>query len=356
MKLLIPLLIVSTSAFAVTTVQYAQRAGEQRKRAEEAAVVIQKHAARIQELERTTQALDAQLMEAQRMTPAVQAKPVEVAKATASVAPVRAIMGQFSQSRIDPVARGFAVASASNGALVPFSLRRPSSPAAQRYMKWQTRSMMARQYEDVGQALGLTQAESGKLIDLLADQMTRNATDTPKALGDRASMLKLAEENRARTNAEIANLIGESRMPAWQEYQASLPQRGQVNMVGEQFQTMGVPLTDYQRQQLLNVVMEDRSRDLHPVPTEGQTAEERIEASVKWQEEHDRQFLERARSIFTPEQYERYKDYQTYQSEMRNAFRNFAPVSLPSANATATDQIGNTVVLKSSIEGVSIAR
>src|SRR5262249_55489601 len=79
MKALIPLLLVSTSALAVTTVQYAQRASAERKRADEIFAVSQKHEARIRELEKERGALDRELVEAQR--PAVAAVP------TPSIAP-----------------------------------------------------------------------------------------------------------------------------------------------------------------------------------------------------------------------------------------------------------------------------
>src|SRR5215471_15543411 len=66
MKALIPLLLVSTSALAVTTVQFAHRASTERKRAEDALAADRQHQLRIRELEKERGTLDQQLMDAQR--------------------------------------------------------------------------------------------------------------------------------------------------------------------------------------------------------------------------------------------------------------------------------------------------
>ncbi len=217
-------------------------------------------------------------------------------------------------------------------------------------MRTQTRQALRRQYEDVGQALGLSQEQSNQMIDLLAEQMTRSMTEPRKALDDMASTMKQAQETKARNDAELAALIGQDKVQLWQDYQATLPQRAQVNMVGEQLNMMGMPLTDGQRAELLNVmnvmnVMREE-QVTNPIVNQDITPEERIEQSMKWQDESDERLLERMKGVLTSEQYAHYRDFQAYQSEMRNAFRNFrAP--MPAANGETVESAGNGLVLRS---------
>jgi hypothetical protein len=342
MRLLIPLLIVSTSALAATTVQYAHRAGTERERADAAVALSQKQEAHIRELQASSSAMDQQLMEAQRPAMLPPASDFDRA-ATGRTAPRPGLSRIATLTRVGPLVAGSYSVSGSRGSVSPWmsSATSPSSPAAQRYMRWQTKTMMRRQYEDLGPALGLTEEQSGKVLDLLTDQMTRTMAEPRNALNDMNSMMKLAAERQARNNAELAALIGENRLPLWQDYQNTMPQRLQVSNVREQMQTLGVPLTEDQRGQLLNIFLEENDRNPYPQATDGASPEEQIAQSMKWQDESDRVFLERAKSVLTREQYERYRDYQAYESEMRNMFRNFRP-AMP-VNAQISDTVSSVL-------------
>src|SRR5262245_8744842 len=107
MKALIPLLLVSTSALAVTTVQFAHRANTERKRADNAVADSHKSEARIRELEKERSALDHELMEAQR--PAMAAVPsippgTRVASTLQRIAPSPAEV-PVTMARLEAVAR-----------------------------------------------------------------------------------------------------------------------------------------------------------------------------------------------------------------------------------------------------------
>jgi len=212
-------------------------------------------------------------------------------------------------------------------ALSPFSggPMTPKSPAAQRYMKWQNRGMVLRQYEGVAEALRLTPQETEKLYDLLADQMTRGRSMPRMALNDIAAMRKQAEEIQASSDAEIAKVIGQNRMPLWKDFQQSMVYRMQVQSVRDQLQQMGAPLSDDQRQQLLDIYLQDRQLPYGPQPDENasMSLEERMAQSNKWQDENDRKQLERLKPVLTAEQYSRYSDYQAYTAEMRAYFQTF---------------------------------
>jgi hypothetical protein len=136
-------------------------------------------------------------------------------------------------------------------------------------------------------------------------------------------MRKQAEEIQASNDAEIAKVIGQNRMPLWKDFQQSIVFRMQVQSVREQLQQMGVPLSDDQRQQLLDIFLQDRQQPFMPQLDESQSLsiEERIVQSNKWQEENDRKMLERMKPVLTAEQYSRYSDFQAYMAEMRSNFQ-----------------------------------
>jgi hypothetical protein len=350
MKLLIPLLIVSTSALAATTIQYAQRAGVERKRADEALLASQKQETRIRELESSYRTLEHQLMEAQRPEPSpptasTSAPPknsMPSAQAVRAPLPGRAVgkamYGVFSNT--DPAAsRGVSFVNAGS----PWA---NASPAAQRYMKLQHKMMIRKQYEDVGPALGLSQEQTGKLVDVLADQMVRNMTQPRKALNDMQSMMKAAEETKARNDAEIANVLGQDKARLWQDYQRTLPQRSQINMISEQMEMLGEPLTSDQRSQLLTAMVDNNATPpAYPSYDLGLSHEERRAQAMKWQDEQERTLLESMKPVLNSRQLEMYRDYQAYQKEMRDSMmRNLPPP--PELNGQASEA-GNTVVLRS---------
>ncbi len=131
-------------------------------------------------------------------------------------------------------------------------------------------------------------------------------------------------------DAEVAAAIGQDKLPQWHEYQKTLPERSRVSMMAEQMRQMDAPLTEDQRRQLVDIALEQSMLNPRPTPQDGVPREDLLKASMKWEEDFDKAFLDRAKSVLSKDQYERYRDYQAWQSEMRaNAMRfmQSAPVS-----------------------------
>jgi hypothetical protein len=315
MKALIPLLLVSTSALAVTTVQFAHRASAERKRADEISAVSRQHEARIHELEKERGDLDRQLLEVQRPETGVDAQTAPDTRVASSVQRVGA-----PQMAV-PLAIAHAEPAASAGAA--FNIRPWSpgqqSPAVQRYWQWQRKASLRRQYEGVGSALGLSQAQENKLLDVLANQQISMTSPVSsfKQPPDRAAVARMMDDAKKHRDAEIAAVIGENKLSQLQDYERTMPERMRVSMVGDQLRQMDAPLTDDQRARLVDIMIEQSQLNPRPTPQEGTLGEDMIKASLKWEEESDQAFLERAKSVLTPDQYERYRDYQAWQSEMR---------------------------------------
>jgi hypothetical protein len=336
MKALIPLLIVSTSALAVTTVQYAQRASTERQRADEAQVLVQKHEVRIRELQQAQNNLDQQLQEAHRpaqlameqsMTAAVRpALPIPKTAPPRPPVPAMALL-----SRVEAGSGGGLALRNGQMAMNPMQ---QLSPAAQRFMKYQMKNGMRRHYEGLDSAMGMSQEQADKLVDLIVEQQTRTITETRKLNVDMNEAMKAAQARKAHDDAEIAALIGQDKLPLWDQFQKSMPDRAQVNMVSEQLQNMGTPLTDDQRARLLDIVTEQRQSN--PRPTQELPPEEMVAQWTKWQDESERALLERAKSVLSPEQYARYRDYQEWQSEMRQNSMMFRAMPGASGSVSAT--------------------
>jgi hypothetical protein len=228
------------------------------------------------------------------------------------------------------------------------------SPAAQRYMRSQMKASMRRQYADVGQALGLSQEQANKLIDLLSDPQSRMIANPRNVTMDRPNIMQAAAEARKRTEAAVAEVIGQEKLPQWEEYQKTMPERMQASMVHQEMQRMGMPLSDDQRARLVDILIEQHQQNPRPSPEQGIAPEEMHQASIKWQDESDKAFLERAKSVLTKEQYEEYRDYQDFQREMRNnALRNFRSVLPVNQSGQAVVQQG-AVGLSSSASAILV--
>jgi hypothetical protein len=184
-----------------------------------------------------------------------------------------------------------------------------------------------RQYADVASSLGLSQGQADKLLDLLAEQRVPPVMASAQQSGDSVKQQTQAwQESRARTDAAMSSLLGERGMAQWQEYQKTMGQHMQANMMADQMQNMGVPITEEQRGELYRIFIEEPMRS--PQPTlEGPPSEDTWKQMQKIQDEREHAILERSRSVLTSEQFERYSDYVAFQSEMRKgAFGNVRPV------------------------------
>ena len=316
MKPLIPILIVATTSLAVASVQFAQQASAQRERADSEMALRQKQDARIAQLLRSQSQLERELAIAREAR-----GPAPPRLASSGMPPPRPGMqasGGTPPFAVESLERNGPSGMAFGGGRVRSMT---DSPAGRNFMKTRMKSSVRRMYGDAGAALGLSKQKSEELIDLLADQQTRNMGRP--ALAEGQSFQQFAREQQQKNNTEIASLVGEDKLDEWAAYQKSLPERAQVNMVGEQLEAAGVPMTENQRTELLAAVSEETQR-LPPRPafTAGLPQEELAAQMNQWQTEYDKALMDRAKQVLNSEQYKAYKEYQDWQTEMRS---NFAP-------------------------------
>ena len=221
MKTLTLVLVVAISGLAVASVQFARRAASEKARADAEVVLRQKQDARVRELEKSYADLDRQLMQAQRAQMDLSS---QIAVPAAGI--------RASQER--PIAR---VVAQELSAPAFTTLSRPlmrgpmDSEAGRRFMRTQMRGNLRRLYEDVGRELNLSKEQADKLVELIADQQSRSFGPPRQMPADRAGAQQAWQDLQAQNNKEIAALIGEAKMAELKEYQQTLPQRSQVDMV-----------------------------------------------------------------------------------------------------------------------------
>src|SRR5262249_10485345 len=158
----------------------------------------------------------------------------------------------------------------------PFEMRRGrgflDSPAQMNFMRSRLKIQMRRLYGDAGQALGLSREKGNQLLDLIADQQTRNIGRAN--IPDGESPQQYFQDQQKKNQDEIKALIGSDKMSEWAAYQQSLPQRMEVGQIRDQLEQAGVPMNDSQRTEMLAAITEEQQRLPRPTLSQGVAPEE----------------------------------------------------------------------------------
>jgi hypothetical protein len=309
MKPLIPILVVATTSLAVASVQFANQASGQRKRADAELQLRQKQDARVAELERHSARLEQELATVREQSTAAP-PPI----AAAATRPVNAH---------PPASATFAVAETGAPGMPPpppFGLRGRGpmdSEAGRNFMRSRMKNSIRRMYGDVGQAMGLSAEKNSQLLDLLADQQTRNFGNIRDKVPEGQTIQQYMQDQQKKNNDEIVALIGQDKASDWAAYQKSLPDRAQLGVVRDQLDQAGVPMTESQRTQMLAAITEESQRLPRPVVGNGLPPDEMMTQMNQWQTDYDKALLDRAKQVLSTEQYNAYKEFQDWQTEMR---------------------------------------
>ena len=310
MKPLIPILVVATTSLAVASVQFGRQASQQRERADAEQLLRQKQDARVAGLERNLARLQSELMMAR--TQAITTTP-PIAMASQRPAGPRAPMPGVGLTA--------SAETSGPGAPPPFEFRGGRGPldteAGRKFILSRTRMSVRRLYGDAGAALGLSPEKSNQLLDLLADQQTRNMGGPP-VLPDGQTRQQYFQAQQQKNADEIKALIGADKAADWTAYQKSLPDRMQVNQIRDQLDQSGTPMTDSQRTEMLAAVTEESQRLPRPAFSSGLPSEEAFAQTMQWQTEYDKAVLDRAKQVLNADQYNAYKEYQDWQTAIRS--------------------------------------
>lgn len=152
----------------------------------------------------------------------------------------------------------------------------------------QQRMRLKRIYTQVGEELDLSDTETERLFDILAEQQAGGRGGSEEAL-------------RA--------LLGPGRQTRWQEYQQTLSARGRATEMTAMLATSGHPLTDAQLRPLTSAliaeekyVRQQQSTLPRPALMTPETRAQLREDEVNRQEESNRRYLEAATPYMSPQQ------------------------------------------------------
>jgi hypothetical protein len=187
------------------------------------------------------------------------------------------------------------------------------------------RGILQAQYGDLGRELGLSEAETNKLFDVMARQQLDLTADAAGLLAGtvtdpnamRESQRKVDEKTRA-NEAELAALLGD-KYRSFQEYQATAAARQQVTQLQNMLGSANA-LTESQSKALVKAFSVVQARTLaeqrNAPAIAGSNSKEMLENQLKVVDENNRRLLEASSQHLTIAQYDIYKRQLEQQSSM----------------------------------------
>jgi hypothetical protein len=134
-------------------------------------------------------------------------------------------------------------------------------PAMKKMIMQQQGMAMRMMYGELPKQLGLDSQQSDQLMNLLTQ---RQMELTDKTLGavdgsaDKSAISQQTADIRAQYDQQLKALLGDS-YPQLQAYEKTVGDRAEMAQFQQQFSTLGQPLSDDQRNGLLQIMMEERA-------------------------------------------------------------------------------------------------
>lgn len=192
------------------------------------------------------------------------------------------------------------------------------SAAFKKVMRSQIRQANKRMYADLGTELGLDKDTTNKLIDLLTSQQLEGFEQFGPGM-DMADAERKAAEIQRQNKTAIEDLIGADKAQSLEEYQQSMPARGEFEMLARQLEANDVALTADQARKLREVYIEERARVPQPAYEDSAgTSDKYVQAMNDWEEDYSKRVSDAAAGILNSQQLTTYNDVQQWQKEMRN--------------------------------------
>lgn len=172
--------------------------------------------------------------------------------------------------------------------------------------KSQMRAALPQTYPDAAKALGLSQAESTALFDLLARQqegVIDMSCGPPDASRQRPSGQALAQAQEA----ELKALLGAARFGEWQEYLPTREGRVRVNQLRTALAMSDTPLSEAQVEPLLATVLTEGKRRREETssripPTDPRARLDFEEETIKLLEESHARLIGATQAYLSPQQ------------------------------------------------------
>jgi hypothetical protein len=191
-----------------------------------------------------------------------------------------------------------------------------SNPIAHDMMRSHQREWLQKSSAELLETLDLSPEQAERYIELLVDG--QGAVDGQSASFDHVQQDSgLINDRQRETDAALMALLGEEKFRTHEEYQRSAEERVQVDDIRRLFDTTPAPLAADQAAQLLAALVEERERAPPPKLDANAQSTDFMETYNQWADDHTARVRERAASVLTPEQFERFSEYQDLQDAMR---------------------------------------
>ena len=207
-------------------------------------------------------------------------------------------------------------------------------PEMKKVMRTQQSMGIRMMYGDLGKELGLSTAETDKLLELIADrQMDASEKAMASIDGAEKDPAKLAQAGQdaqqlvADYEEKLQALLGPEKKAKLDEYDRTLGDRMALQQYSGSFASAGQPLDDTQRTGLLQIMKEERlktpagpldpgSKDLAAAMKAMQSGDA-LEKSLASQRDLQQRVMARAHTVLTPDQMNAFAEAQKAQLQMQ---------------------------------------
>ena len=132
---------------------------------------------------------------------------------------------------------------------------RLKDPQQRQALRAEQRASVQEGYPDIGEALGLDATTEAKLIELLTDQQMQNLENVYSSAQPAQFSIQAQADARNRTLDQLRELLGDHGLERYQDYMATLAERGQVRMFDARLGAAD-KLQPEQKTRLMNVFRE----------------------------------------------------------------------------------------------------
>jgi hypothetical protein len=212
-------------------------------------------------------------------------------------------------------------------------LRMLKDPEYRDLMRAQQKISMGRMYSDLEPLLGLTEDESDRLLDVLAEQQLRTMEQQP-SMGfageqmDHAAIQKQQkkyEELRRQNDAEVAQLLG-PKFDEWKAYQTNGWSRSQVMRLRQTLSMSDQPLRQDQIKPLVEAIAYEQKQMGVGVPRNpnyqtqfGRDSQAQVRRSEEWLErtaQSQQRIRDGVSGLLTPKQFEQLQQQHAQELKM----------------------------------------
>ena len=211
------------------------------------------------------------------------------------------------------------------------------NPIARDMMRSQQREWLQKSNAELLERLDLSPEQAKRFIELLVDGQNASFELAQQDSGDPAATERVINDRQRETDAALRALLGEEKFRTHKEYQRSAGEHAQVGDFRRLFETTPAPLAADQAAQLLTVLVEERERAPPPKFDPNAPPTNFMDRYKQWTADHTARVRERVASVLTPEQFERFSEYQDLQDAMRPDGTSQGGIAFPVVEAQKGD-------------------